>query len=38
MPVRMASIKKSTNAKIWPGYEEKGTLESIRGNVNWNSH
>ena len=38
MPVRMAIIKKSTNTKIRPGYEEKGTLESIGGTVNWNSH
>ena len=34
MPVRMAIIKKSTNTKIWPGCGEKGTLESVGGNVN----
>ena len=34
-PVRMAIIKKSTNSKRWRGCEEKGTLQTVGGNVNW---
>ena len=37
-PVRIAIIKKNTNNKLWQGCEEKGTLITVGGNVNWCSH
>ena len=36
--VRMVIIKISTNNKCWRGCEEKGTLFSVGGNVNWYNH
>ena len=33
-PVRMAIIKKSMNNKYWTGWEEKGILCTVGGNVN----
>ena len=33
-PVKMPTIKKSTNNKCWRGYAEKGILFSVGGNVN----
>ena len=36
-PVRIAIVKTSTNNKCWRGCEEKGTLYSVGGNVNWYS-
>ena len=38
-PVRMASIKESTNNKCWRCYEVKGNFPyTVGGNVNWYNH
>ena len=38
MPVRMATIKKSTNIKCWRGCGGKGTPYTVGGNANWYRH
>ena len=38
-PVRVTTIKKSTNNKCWQGFGEKGTpVYTVGGNVSWRSH
>ena len=38
MPVRMATIKKSTNNKCWRGLEKREPSYTVGGNANWYSH
>ena len=38
MPVRMATINKSTNNKCWRGCGKKGTLVHAGMNAGWYSH
>ena len=37
-PIRMATIKKSTNSKCWRGCKEKELSYTISGSVSWFSH
>ena len=37
-PVRMATIKKSTNNKCWMGVEKKEPSYTVDQNANWYSH
>ena len=36
--VKMAVIKKPTNGKCWRGCEERESLCTVGGNVNWGNH
>ena len=38
IPVRMATIKKSTNNKTAEGVERRELSHTVGGNVNWGSH